>query len=87
MLINVLTYWVPHLPSSNKSDGLKEFLLDFMSSKFLLLLSSQNENTQLTTAIFSEVWNVLKKTKWLEKPELMLHAAPLRAAAVAYNLN
>lgn len=90
MIRNVLLYWTPHLPQ--EGDGpevpLVEFLLDFLSSKFLFLLSSlrNQQLSQLTSDIFSEIWNVLKEAKWLDHPDRMLHAAPLRAAAVAFNV-
>ena len=84
MLRNVLLYWLPHFPPG--SGKLLEFLLDFISSKFLSLLSSQSKDSELTSAVFSEVYSALKKSQILDQPELMLHAAPVRAAAVAYNL-
>jgi len=80
LLVNMLRYWVPVLPS------LKEFLLEYLSSHFLFLLSSLQAigASDVGTQVFGQVWIALKETKWLDQPDLMLQAAPIRAAAGAY---
>lgn len=85
MASNVLTHWSPHL-QSQADGGLENFLLDFLSSKYLFLLSSLRGRSECTSQAFSQVWTGLKETKWLDQPSRMLQAAPLRAAAVAFNL-
>lgn len=77
ILSNIFIYWVPLL-----GDRLADPMLDFLSSQFLYLVSS----LELPTTVFRVVWPSLKETQWLNRPELMVTAAPLRAAAAAFEL-
>lgn len=87
MLANVLTFWSPYLKSNRGEDvGMQTFLLDFLSSKYLFLLSSLHGRSECTAEAFSQVWAVLQKTKLLDDPSYMLQAAPLRAAATAFRV-
>jgi NTP pyrophosphatase (non-canonical NTP hydrolase) len=75
ILSNIFIYWVPLL-----GDRLADPMLDFLSSQFLYLVSSLESPTK----VFRAVWPTLKETQWLNRPELMVAAAPLRAAAAAF---
>jgi hypothetical protein len=86
MLLNIITYWAPHLAGQASGNDVVEFLLDFMSSKYLFLLSSVRGRSDISSGEFSSVWIVLQKTQWLDQPGRMLQAAPLRAAAMAFKL-
>jgi len=85
MLVNILTYWSRQL-QGKECKGFEDFLLDFLSSKYLFLLSSLRGRSDGITEAFLSVWNLLQTTKWLDQPGRMLQAAPLRAAAVAFNV-
>lgn len=77
---NIVAFW--------KLDATAESVLDFLSSKFLLLLSSLQDQgcSAVASESFGRVWDALQSTDWLERPEFMLHAAPIRAAAVFYGI-
>lgn len=75
ILNNIFTYWVPLL-----GDRLADPILDFLSSQFLYLVSSLESPTK----VFGAIWPAVEGTQWLDRPELMVAAAPLRAAAVAF---
>jgi len=79
MVENLLADWAPVL-----GDLLVEVILDFVSSQFLFLLSSLRQTQPLTTSVFRSIWKQLKTTGWLENPENMIQAAPIRAAATVY---
>lgn len=84
MLANVLTYWAPPLQAQPNGSGIEDFLLHFLSSKFLFLLSSLRGRSECTSSAFSQVWIALQKTTWLDQPDRVLQTAPLRAAAIAF---
>jgi hypothetical protein len=77
---NLLVFW--------KLAATAEPVLDFLSSKYLFLLSSLQAQgcSAVASESFGQVWDALQSTDWLERPELMLHAAPIRAAAVVYSI-
>jgi hypothetical protein len=87
---NLLVHWSPILQVDDDFIGM---LLDFISNKFLFLLSSlhgveQASQFAATPAdVFGGVWNAVKATGWLERPEWMIQAAPLHASAIAYKLD
>jgi hypothetical protein len=86
---NLLVHWSPILQVDDDFIGM---LLDFISNKFLFLLSSLHgvEQAQFAATpadVFGVVWNAVKATGWLERPEWMIQASPLRAAAMAYKLD
>jgi hypothetical protein len=86
---NVLMHWSIILPADDVFIGT---VLDFLSTRFLFLLSSlqgleQPQFAATPTDVFGEVWSLLQGTRWLDRPEWMIQAAPLRAAAIAYNIN
>ena len=77
---NLISFW--------KLDSTVEPVLDFLSSKFLFLLSSLQAQgcTAVASESFGPVWDALKETDWLERREFMLRAAPIRAAAAVYGI-
>jgi hypothetical protein len=98
---NLLTHWSPILGVDDEFIGM---VLDFISNKFLFLLSSlhggsggggvsgggieQASQFEATPAdVFGGVWDAVKATGWLERPEWMIQAAPICAAAIAYGIN
>jgi hypothetical protein len=88
VLLNLLIYLAPIL-----KDDLEfiDLILNFISSKFLFLLSSLQNIEQLgfeeTPAdAFGTVWKNLVDTGWMGWPEFSLQAAPIRAAASVYNV-
>ena len=66
-----------------------EPMLDFVSSKYLFLLSSLQAQgcTDIASQGFRGIWDALQPTTWLARPELMLQAAPIRAAAAVYDIS
>jgi hypothetical protein len=89
ILRNLLMHWAPILQVDDDFVGM---VLDFISSKFLFLLSSLHSVegglfTATPADVFGGVWNCLKATGWLERPEWMIQAAPLHASAIAYKLD
>jgi hypothetical protein len=86
---NVLKHWSPILSVDDEFIGM---MLDFISNKFLFLLSSlhgveQASQFAATPAdVFGGVWNAVKATGWLERPEWMIQASPICAAAIAYGI-
>lgn len=93
IIVNILTLWAPVLLHSGQiypgTDRLIQIVLDFCSGKFLFLLSSlqgfpQPRFAPSTADVFKAVWNALSTLGWLEQPQWMLQAAPLRAAAGVY---
>jgi hypothetical protein len=86
LLLHILTDVVP-VTDQNDNDYI-EAILDFLSSKFLFLLSSLSSDQAST--LFSPIWKALHATQhgrdWLMSPTWMLQAAPIRGAAVAYGL-
>lgn len=77
VLCNVLTFW--------KLDAMSGPTLDFLTTRYLFLLSSLPDK-QAASESFARVWSALGPTGWLERPELMLQAAPIRAAAGVYGI-
>lgn len=70
-------------------DDFIDIILDFISNKFLFLLSSLqgqllDELAESPAEVFSSIYQVLLNLGWLEYPEYMLQAAPIRAAAAVY---
>lgn len=86
LLLHILTQVVP-VTDHNDNEYI-EAILDFLSSKFLFLLSSLSSDQAST--LFSPIWKALYATQhgrdWLLSPMWMLQAAPIRGAAVAYGL-
>lgn len=76
ILSNIFQYWVPLI-----GDRLADSLLDFCANQFLILVSS----LESPKAEFAKVWH--KLSNWLDRPEFMVEASQLRAAAVAYDLD
>lgn len=85
ILLNLLTHWASILGGS---DDFCVLILDFVSSKFLFLLSSISTFSQLyfqsAADSFNTVWEALQLTGWLDRPEWLVQGATLRAAAAAY---
>jgi hypothetical protein len=75
---NILTNWT--------LEAMAAPTLDFIASKYLFLLSSLQAQgcSQAASESFARVWKSLKATGWLNLSELMLQAAPIRAAAGVY---
>lgn len=93
ILYNLIVYWGPFLGEENE---FVETVLDFVSCKYLLLLSSLRQQQQPEESKFNEsptdafmaIWQVLTDScEWLDDPKWMLQAAPIRAAAAVYNAN
>jgi len=82
VLVNILKYWLTCFPSSEAQKSFGKLILEFVSAKYLLLLSPLNNANQF----FAPVWMELSQTDLLESPDLMLESAPIRAAARAYEL-
>jgi hypothetical protein len=94
VLMALLQHWVPVvelLSSSQSGNGsggrLVGTILNFVSSKFLFLLSSL-ENRNMASASFKSVWDILRNrhSGCLSAPQHFLQTAPIRAAAAAYGL-
>jgi hypothetical protein len=75
---NILTNWT--------LEAMAAPTLHFIASKYLFLLSSLQAQgcSQAASESFARVWKSLKATDWLNLSELMLQAAPIRAAAGVY---
>ena len=89
ILTNLLLYWAPILQEDLE---FADAVLDFISSKFIFLLSSLQSFDQPRFAptpadAFREVHKHLRRTKWLERPEFMLQATPIRAAATVFGVD
>jgi hypothetical protein len=88
VLINLLAYWAPIV----KNDEIfVEVMLQFMSNQFLFLLSSlkskeQDPLAESTADVFGAVYKALSPTGWLDFPENITSAAPIRAAAAAFGI-
>ena len=87
LFVNIVRDWVPLMISSPDNSRFVKVLLDFCSNKFLFVLSSLNASE--ATDLFRPVWQELNTNlkDFLNDPEYMLQAAPIRAAAMAYQLN
>lgn len=88
VLINLLVSWAPILQDNIE---FADAVLDFIGTKFIFLLSSlkgfeQPRFSATPNDAFCEVWEALQRTKWLNQPEFMLSAAPIRAAASVYGV-
>ena len=88
IVMNLLVSWAPILQDSIE---FTDAVLDFVGTKFIFLLSSLKDFEQprfsaTPTDAFFEVWEALQRTKWLDQPEFMLSAAPIRAAASVYGV-
>jgi hypothetical protein len=86
VLMNLLTHWAPFMENDH---SYIDVILDFICSKFLFLLSSLqgqplDELAESPAEVFSSIYLVLVDLGWLEYPEYILQAAPIRAAASAY---
>jgi len=89
VILNVVKYWGPLL---EENDYFIDCILDFASSKFLVLLSSLHDYEQPKFAetpadVFLSIWEVLKQNDWLERPEFAVQSAPLRAATSIYKIS
>ena len=78
IMFNLMTHWAPQL-----GDKLAEPILDFTSSQLLFLLPSLKRR-DASGRLFGTVWKSLKKTNWLQRPEFMLQATLIQAAAASY---
>ena len=89
VILNLLRYWLAHLKSSSKRDESIQCILDFLSSKFLFLLSSMN--TEVASDLFAPIWQILNMEEVyreaLQSPSFIIQGAPIRAAAMAYGLS
>ena len=98
LLVTLLKYWVPVMQllrsNSSSSSSVNESridekyivnILDFISSKFLFVISSIPDR-QKAALLFDPVWLLLKTQyeDWLNSPQFFMQAAPIRAAAIAY---
>jgi hypothetical protein len=87
LLRNTLVFFAPLL---SFDDSFVAYMLEFLSSKFLMFLSSVHElgpfedKTLPVTAVFQAVWAPLQETKWLQDDQWTIQAMPLRAAAAVY---
>lgn len=89
VILNLLRHWLAHLKSSSKRDESIQCILDFLSSKFLFLLSSMN--TEVASDLFAPIWQILNMEEVyreaLQSPSFIIQGAPIRAAAMAYGLS
>jgi hypothetical protein len=87
LLLNMLTHWLHHIQSFSNYDEIVICLLEFISNKFLLFLSSMPLNT--ASSIFASIWKILNTDHphLLESPALIIQSAPIRAAAMAYGFS
>lgn len=88
-LENLLVYWAPIMQNYPQFCDL---ILHFISNKFLFLLSSlkgtdQDGLAETPAEVFRAVFQSLSKVGWLDSPECILQAAPIRAAAAVYYSN
>ena len=94
VMVTILEHWVPVMqilstaPSSISNESDEAYIgviLDFVSTKYLLVLSSI-PNRQKASMLFTPVWKLLKNRyeNWLNSPSFFMQAAPIRAAAIAY---
>ena len=89
VLTNVFLYWVPILPASKE---LRTLVLQFISNKLIVLLSSLfhlNRGDALAETpadTFRTIYQLLAPTGWLDDSSNMLVTATIRAAAIAYNI-
>jgi hypothetical protein len=87
LLLNIITNWGPILGTD---DAFVEAVLDFISSKFLFLLSSLQQDaaasrfSESPVDVFREVWDALVPTGWLTDPKWMLQTVAIRAAYTAF---
>ena len=87
LLLNVIKYWGPVLGTD---PTFAEALLDFISHKFLFLLSSLQRDASASrfsespADAFREVWDALEPTGWLHDPNFMIQTLALRAAHTVY---
>jgi hypothetical protein len=86
LLLNLLADWVPFLRCFEKYEEVGKSILDFISGKYLFLLSSLAPC--IASDMFAPVWKILKteNSDWLESPSFILQGAPVRAAASVYGL-
>lgn len=76
IISNICAFWVPTL-----GDRLAESLVDFCANQFLTLVGS----LEAPKAEFAKVWPQL--SRWLDRPQFMVQASLLRAAASTYHLD
>ena len=83
MLLNIFRDWVPFFRERNHDVG--RILLDFISSKYLFLLSSLSPSR--ASGLFLPIWKVLndENSDWFET--FLIESAPIRAAATAYGFS
>jgi hypothetical protein len=85
VILDLVVYWTPILEMESSFVIL---VLDFISTKFLYLLSSLKDYPQLDESpanVFLVVYTQLRaSTKWLDDPNWMLESMPIRAAATAF---
>jgi hypothetical protein len=87
IMLNLLTRWAPFMENDSVFIDL---VLDFISTKFLFLLSSlqgikQDGIAESPADAFCRVYQSLTATGWLHFPEYLVQAVPIRAAAEAYD--
>lgn len=88
VLCNLITHWAPIM---HDDEAFIDIILHFISNKFLFLLSSlngmeQDDLAESPTDVFCAVYQTLCSAGWLEYPEYMLLAAPIRAAGAAFGI-
>ena len=86
ILINVLEYWGPLL---KEEEDFIDSVLHFTSTKFVFLISSlqgfeQPQFAESPAEVFGDVYKLLETMPWLDRPEWLVQAAPIRAAANVY---
>jgi hypothetical protein len=88
LVVNIVTYWGPILATEDAFVG---SVLDFISTKFLFLLSSLQQGvtasqfSESPSELFGEVWDALLPTGWLTDPKWMLQTMAIRAAHAAFS--
>lgn len=95
-LCNIITYWFPLIDLDTNSDSETgiHYVLNFINDKYLVLLSSMdvdqtNSESPSAKDLFKLIWEALRmdSRNIIESPSLMLLTMPLRAAALAYQLD
>jgi len=88
VLCNLLIHWAPIMQDD---EAFIDFMLHFISNKFLFLLSSlkgldRDPLSESPADVFGAVYQALCPAGWLDYPEYMLQAVPIKAAATAFGI-
>jgi hypothetical protein len=91
MITNLVTLWGPFL----KTDAaFATAILDFVSNRFLFVLSSSSMMRHVASSSndgkmndFAAIYQCIRDTThWVDDPEFMVAAAPITGAALAYKV-